>query len=198
MPESEKENLQAQEPSEAMTGSSKTVAASITISREAAEDALDHAWNAGVSGAWRRVREMFTEGVDVQQWAITVEKHSPPVAAEWQQARALLRLADNQGATSGIASTAASPALKETNTSSPVLADAREAHRFPGNVYNSAGALGLADARETVDQLKALVLERLCDCDPTARFNHDTAQCMAEGVRRVDQLILAAEARGRQ
>ena len=49
-----------------------------------------------------------------------------------------------------------------------------------------------------VETLRASVLERLCDCDPTSKFNHDTAQCMAEGARRVDALILAAEARGRQ
>jgi hypothetical protein len=74
------------------TGRSTTEAASdvVTVSREAAEDALQYAWNAGVAGAWKCVREMFADGRDVRGWAISVEKHSAPVAANWQQARDLL------------------------------------------------------------------------------------------------------------
>jgi len=52
----------------------------------------------------------------------------------------------------------------------------------------------MADDTKTVEQLRQAVIERLCDCDPTTKFNHDTAQCMAEGVRRLDALIAAVRA----
>jgi hypothetical protein len=49
-------------------------------------------------------------------------------------------------------------------------------------------------ANDTVEAARQAVIERLCDCDPTTKFNHDTAQCMDEGVRRLDALIAAVRA----
>ena len=65
------------------------------ISREDREDALNLAWGAGVSGAWKRVAEMYREGKDVQAWAANL----PPrdIAAEWQEARRLLQLDEPEG-----------------------------------------------------------------------------------------------------
>ncbi len=94
------------------TGSSTTDTASLTISREAAEDALQHAWNAGVAGAWRCVREKFAKGQDVREWALSVERLSPTVAAEWQQARQIIGLAAPSLTTEVSSPTAASPAQK--------------------------------------------------------------------------------------
>mgnify|MGYP003655462006 CR=1 FL=1 len=60
------------------------------ISREDREAALDLAWGAGVSGAWKRVAEMSRAGIDVRQWAENLTPRD--IAAEWREARTLLGL----------------------------------------------------------------------------------------------------------
>lgn len=60
------------------------------ISREDREAALNLAWGAGVSGAWKCVAEMYREGKDVRAWADGLTPRD--IAAELRETRRLLQL----------------------------------------------------------------------------------------------------------
>jgi len=60
------------------------------ISRDDREAALDIAWGAGVAGAWKRVADMYREGIDVQAWAAGLTPRD--IGAELREARRLLQL----------------------------------------------------------------------------------------------------------